>query len=163
MSDRARLSKLSTYSAQDEGASFLGSKDFPPSLIDACKKFDPKAIFFGSAAVPDVKSSGPNEETAKRVLRDRLRGKRFLLCSGGDDKLVPYRCAEPFVQWFKQATGSWYKDESVSVDDRVYPGIGHSFSADMVTDSVQFILDAVASAGNEPSGAATDESRASKI
>jgi len=163
MSDRARLSKLSTYSAQDQGASFVGSKDFPPALVEACKKFDPKAIFFGSAAVPDVKSSGPNDGAARHTLRDRLRDKKFLLCSGGDDKLVPYRCAEPFVQWFKQATGSWYKDESVSVDDRIYPGIGHSFSADMVTDSVKFILDAVASAANGTSGPANDESRASKI
>lgn len=159
LTDRARLSKLSTFSAQDAGASFLGSKDFPPSLVEACKKFDPKAIFFGSSAVPDTKASGTSEEVARQILRDRLRGKKFLLCSGGDDKLVPYRCSEPFTRWFKQATGSWFKDENVSVDDRIYPGIGHSFSADMVTDSVQFILDAVASAGPAPN----DEPRASKI
>lgn len=163
LSDRARLSKLSTYSAQDAGASFIGSKDFPPSLVEACKKFDPKAIFFGSSAVPDVKSPGASDEASRQILRDRLRGKRFLLCSGGDDKLVPYQCSEPFLRWFKQATGSWFKDENVSVDDRIYPGIGHSFSADMVTDSVRFILDAVASADQAAYGSANDEQRASKI
>ena len=163
LSDRARLSKLSTFSAQDAGASFIGSKDFPPSLVEACKKFDPKAIFFGSAAVPDVKSPGASDEASRKILRDRLRGKRFLLCSGGDDKLVAYRCSEPFLRWFKQATGSWFKDENVSVDDRVYPGIGHSFSADMVTDSVQFILDAVASADQGAYVGTNDEQRAPKI
>jgi pimeloyl-ACP methyl ester carboxylesterase len=146
LSDRARLSKLSTYSAQDDGASFIGSKDFPPSLVDACRKSDPKAIFFGASPVPDANASAANDENVRQILRDRLRGKKFLLCSGGEDKLVPYRCSEPFLQWFTQATGSWFKEEGVSVDNRVYPGVGHSFSADMITDSVQFVVDAVASA-----------------
>ncbi|KAK4154599.1 hypothetical protein C8A00DRAFT_42669 [Chaetomidium leptoderma] len=163
LSDRARLTKLSTYSAQDEGASFLGSKDFPPSLVEACKKFDPKAIFFGSSALQDARASGIADEVAKQIMSDRLRGKKFLLCSGGEDKLVPYRCSEPFMRWFKQAAGSWFKEENVSVDDRIYPGIGHSFSADMITDSVQFIIDALASADQESSAGGGDEPRASKI
>lgn len=154
------MSKLSTFSAQDNGASFLGSKDFPGSLVEACKKADPKAIFFGTDAVPDATASGPTDGTAKHIFHDRLRGKKFLLCSGGIDKLVPYRCGEPFLQWFKQAAGSWFKDENVSVDDRIYPGIGHAFSADMVKDSVQFIIDAVGSADQ---GAESEERRGSKI
>ncbi|KAK4039457.1 hypothetical protein C8A01DRAFT_16580 [Parachaetomium inaequale] len=163
LSDRARLSKLSTYSAQDDGASFLGSKDFPPSLVNACKKSDPKAIFFGASPVPDPKASAANDENARKILSDHLRGKKFLLCSGGEDKLVPYRCSEPFLQWFKQATGSWFKEEGVSVDDRVYPGIGHSFSADMITDSVQFVIDAVGSADQGVSVDGGDGQTASKI
>ncbi|EAQ90727.1 hypothetical protein CHGG_02662 [Chaetomium globosum CBS 148.51] len=162
LADRARLSKLSTYSAQDAGASFIGSKDFPPSLVDACNKFDPKAIFFGASPVPDAGASTSNDETAGQILRARLQGKKFLLCSGGEDKLVPYRCSEPFLQWFKQAAGSWYKEEDVSVDDRVYPGVGHTFSSDMVTDSVQFVVDAVADADRRIS-VGSDEQRPSKI
>jgi dienelactone hydrolase len=156
------LSKLSTYSAQDSGASFIGSMDFPPSLVDACNKLDPKAIFFGTSPVPNAKASTANDETARQILRDRLQGKRLLLCSGGEDKLVPYRCSEPFLQWFKQAAGSWFKEEDVSVDDRVYPGVGHSFSADMVTDSVQFVVDAVSDADRRLS-VKSDEQRPSKI
>lgn len=156
------MSKLSTYSAQDAGASFIGSKDFPPSLIDACNKFDPKAIFFGASPVPDSKASTANDETARQILQTRLQGKRFLLCSGAEDKLVPYRCSEPFLQWFKHATGSSFKEEEVSVDDRVYPGIGHTFSSDMVTDSVQFVVDAVADA-DRPISVGGDEQRSSKI
>jgi pimeloyl-ACP methyl ester carboxylesterase len=163
LTDRARLSKLSTFSAQDAGASFLGSEDFPPSLVEACKKFDPKAIFFGNSPVPDARPSGATNEAARGILRDRLRGKKFLLCSGGDDKLVPYqRCSEPFIQWFKQAAGSWFKEENVSVDDRVYPGIGHAFSADMITDSVKFVMDAVMSADQGGSLGGSEEQR-SKI
>ncbi|KAH6636798.1 hypothetical protein F5144DRAFT_646342 [Chaetomium tenue] len=162
LADRARLSKLSTYSTQDAGASFIGSNDFPPSLVDACNKFDPKAIFFGASPVPDAKESTSNDETAKEILRARLQGKKFLLCSGGEDKLVPYRCSEPFLQWFKKAAGSWFKEEDVLVDDRVYPGVGHTFSSDMVTDSVQFVVDAVADADRRIS-VGGDEQRPSKI
>jgi hypothetical protein len=75
---------------------------------------------------------------------------------------VPYRCSEPFLQWFKQAAGSWFKEEEVSVDDRVYPGIGHTFSSDMITDSVQFVVDAVADADRRIS-VVGDEQRPSKI
>jgi pimeloyl-ACP methyl ester carboxylesterase len=163
LSDRARLSRLSTYSAQDAGASFLGSRDFPPSLVGACKKFDPKAIFLGTSAVPEARATGTADEAAKQILRDRLRGKKFLLCSGGDDKLVPYRCSEPFLQWFKQATATWYAEEGVSVDDRIYPGVGHEFSADMVADAVQFVLDVVGSADRAPSSSGNDEQPVSKI
>ncbi|KAK4246263.1 hypothetical protein C7999DRAFT_33306 [Corynascus novoguineensis] len=148
LSDRARLSKLSTYSAKDNGASFLGSEDFPPALVDACKKFDPKAIFFGTDPVPDVTEAAKYHSTALRIMQERLRGKRFLLCSGGEDKLVPYRCAKPFVNWFSQASQSWCKDEDIPlfVSDRVYPGVGHEFSPEMIKDSVQFVVDTVASA-----------------
>ncbi|KAL2129605.1 hypothetical protein VTI74DRAFT_7539 [Chaetomium olivicolor] len=163
LSDRARLSKLSTYSKDDGGISFLGSRDFPPSLIEACKKFDPKAIFFGTSAVPDVKEGGLLDDTWRQIIRDRVRNKKFLLCSGGDDKLVPYKCSEPFLQWFKPATRSWFREEGVSVDDRVYPGVGHSFSVDMIADSVQFVVDVVAGAGQAASPGSVDEQRASKI
>jgi hypothetical protein len=75
---------------------------------------------------------------------------------------VPYRCSEPFLQWFKQATGSWFKEEEVSVDDRVYPEIGHTFSSDMIADSVQFLVDSVADADRRIS-VGSDEQRPSKI
>jgi pimeloyl-ACP methyl ester carboxylesterase len=163
LSDRARLSKLATYSAQDSGASFLGSRDFPPSLVEACKKYDPKGILFGASTVPDVKSSGAEDEPTRKIVQKHLRGKKFLLCSGGDDKLVPYRCSEPFLKWFKQATETWFREEGVSVDDRVYPGIGHAFSKDMVADAVSFIVDAVANAERSASPSGGDEQRTSKI
>lgn len=71
-----------------------------------------------------------------------------MLCSGGADKLVPYERGKPFVDWFRSATTAWFRHGDLQVDDRVYPGIGHIFSADMVQDSIQFVLDVVSSAGN---------------
>ncbi|KAK4138013.1 hypothetical protein BT67DRAFT_128232 [Trichocladium antarcticum] len=162
LSDRARLSGLPTYSAQDDGASFLGSRDFPPSLVKACEKSDPKAIFFGAGPIQDATAATPSDG-ARDVVHERLRGKKFLLCSGADDKLVPYRCAEPFLKWFQHATESWLKEENVSIDNRVYPGIGHSFSAEMITDSVQFVVDVVASADQQASPTTSGEQGPSKI
>ncbi|KAH6630863.1 hypothetical protein B0J18DRAFT_114433 [Chaetomium sp. MPI-SDFR-AT-0129] len=162
MADRARLSKLPTYSAQDAGASFLGSRDFPPSLIQASQKYDPKAIFFGIDPIPDLSSNSTpssNDETSRQrqILHTRLANKKILLCSGAIDKLVPYRFSEPFVRWFKQATGVWWPEEGVEVEDRVYEGVGHAFSAEMVRDAVQFVVGVV---GGEQLG---EERGASKI
>ncbi|KAK3373382.1 hypothetical protein B0T24DRAFT_258868 [Lasiosphaeria ovina] len=179
IADRAKKSKRATYLSAREGAgddgapSFFGSRDFPPALVESCRKADPKGILFGTSSVPDLTApplpeAADNRDALRQALHDRLRGKRFLLCSGGDDKLVPYRCSEPFLQWFKEATGSLFQDEGISVDDRVYPGIGHTFSPAMVKDSIRFVVGAVASAGRgDPAavadGAAGDEQRASKI
>ena len=145
MRDRARLSKLATYSRDDEGASFIGSRDFPPALVEACKKLDPKAMLFGSSAtVPPAGATSEGEQKRLRgVLDERVKGKRFLVCSGGDDKVVPYRCSQPFMDWFTDAARTWYADGEVYVEDRVYAGIGHSFSSEMVKDAIRFIIDVV--------------------
>lgn len=154
LSDRAKKSRLPTFSAADNGATFIGSKDFPPSLVTACLRQDPKGILFGTGEVPSEIFTKQQQE----VLHDKLYGKKFLICSGGSDKLVPYSCAEPFLGWFKEAAGSRFKEEKIEVDDRVYEGIGHQFSAEMVDDAVRFVVDAVAGAGAD-----STELRSSKI
>ncbi len=143
LADRARLSKRSAYSQSDAGASFLGSRDFPPSLVAASRKSDPKGILFGTGP---VSSSAADREQLKRILDERVRGKKFLLCSGAADKLVPYRCSQPFLDWFLDAVDGWYADGKVSVENIQYPGIGHTFSAGMVADSLRFISNVVAAA-----------------
>ena len=146
MSNRAKLSKRPAYTV-DSGASFLGSKDFPAALVDTCKRFDPKAIFFGTGSVPPPSSPLSLSEAEKRRIESivrRIRGKKFLLCSGGADKLVPYDRGKAFLDWFKDATATWLRHENVSIDDRVYPGIGHKFdNAGMFRDAQEFILDVV--------------------
>ncbi|KAK0735556.1 hypothetical protein B0T21DRAFT_289833 [Apiosordaria backusii] len=154
LSDRARLSKLNTYSPQDNGASFLGSRDFPPSLINACKNYDPKAILFGPHPVPEQQTHSRQELIRQTILYERLQGKKLLVCSGGVDKLVPPRCSDPFMNWLKQAavtppSPSFDKEQRFWVDDRVYPGIGHEFSAEMVKDAVQFVVGVVMGAGED--------------
>ncbi|KAI1156949.1 hypothetical protein F4825DRAFT_446030 [Nemania diffusa] len=69
--DRARLSKLQTFTV-DGGASFIGSKDFPKALIGACKKFDPKAILFGTGEV-STQPSTSEQEKLRTILDSRIR------------------------------------------------------------------------------------------
>ncbi len=102
MADRARLSKRDTYG--DGAASFLGSADFAPSLVQACRRLDPRAILFATDEPrwPDPAGSGW-QAAMQQMLRARVAGKRVLACSGADDKLVPYRCSEPFLNFLGRA------------------------------------------------------------
>jgi hypothetical protein len=164
MRDRARLSKLATYSAEDDGASFAGSKDFPPALVEACKKLDPKGILFGTSAVPAPgTTSEAEQERLRTILDEKVKGKKFLVCSGGDDKLVPYRCSQPFMDWFKDAAKTWYADGNVYVEDNVYAGIGHSFSSEMVQDAIRFVLDVVGDEDTVERASSEGDHKASKI
>jgi hypothetical protein len=143
MSDRARLSKLDTY-AKSGGVNFLGSVDFPNALISSCKKGDPKAMLFGTAEVNIDPSEG--EQTRLRgILDTKLKGKNIFVCSGGDDKLVPYHCSEPFLTFLKRAASSWYRDGNVHIEDNVYAGVGHAYSEDMAKDITRFVSDLLAS------------------
>ncbi|KAI1133314.1 hypothetical protein F5Y10DRAFT_260193 [Nemania abortiva] len=105
MQDRARLSKLQTFTV-DGGVSFLGSRDFPKALIGACKKYDPKAILFGTGEI-STQPSASEQDGLRTILDARIRGKRFQVLSGGADKLVPYNAGRQFLEFFKNATGGW--------------------------------------------------------
>lgn len=153
LSDRARLSKLSTFSTEDNGASFLGSKDFPPDLVKACEKYDPRGLVFGPRKTPSWPLPAEQEVEAKRLLTSRLRGKRLLNCSGREDKLVSYHCSEPFVKFLKGAQKQW-PELNICFDDRTYAGAGHEFSPEMVVDAVRFIVETAAAETARQSGEA---------
>ncbi|GAP84595.2 putative N -aminopropylagmatine ureohydrolase [Rosellinia necatrix] len=141
--DRARLSKLQTFTV-DKGASFMGSKDFPTALIEACRKYDPKAILFGTG---DITTEPPalEQDKLRAILDAKIRGKRFQVLSGGADKLVPYNASRPFLEFFKNATSGWYKGGKIYVEDNVYSGVGHEFNTEMRHDAIRFVLDTVRS------------------
>ncbi|KAI0179535.1 Alpha/Beta hydrolase protein [Hypoxylon sp. FL1284] len=143
LGDRARLSKLKTFTTQDEGAPFFGSKDFPEILIEACKKYDPKGILFGTGDISEPPSTAADQERLRPILDSRIARKRFQVLSGGADKLVPYRASEAFMNFLKESVATWYKDGGSYVEDNVYPGIGHEFSTSMRNDAVRFVLDSV--------------------
>lgn len=143
LEDRARLSKLETFTTQDNGASFFGSKDFPEALINACKKYDPKGILFGTGSISSPPISAADQERLRPILDSRIAGKRFQVISGGADKLVPYRTSEPFLNFFKESVATWYEDGGCYVEDNVYPGLGHTFIGRMRSDAVRFVLDSV--------------------
>ncbi|KAG8169497.1 hypothetical protein KVR01_000242 [Diaporthe batatas] len=148
MKDRARLSKLPTYDRSAAGAGFLGSRDFPPGLVAQCARFDPKGILFGAGEVAEAPDAA-EQARLRPILDARVRGKKLLMCTGGDDKLVPWRCSEPFTRFFTGAADGWYKDSGLVADNRVYAGVGHECSPGMVVDAVRFVCDVVKSARTE--------------
>lgn len=142
MSDRARRSKLDTWDPEDEGKSFLGSRHFPRDLVGLCHRVDPKGILVGTNHIPKSPGEKKKGELAA-ILDSRVKGKKFLLCSGADDKLVPYRASRKFNEFFVDAAQGWYKEGNVAVENKVYEGVGHEFSAEMVRDALRFFVDAL--------------------
>ncbi|OBT60914.1 hypothetical protein VE03_10822 [Pseudogymnoascus sp. 23342-1-I1] len=143
MTDRARLSKRKAY-IQDSGASFLGSPDFPPPLLSAVQKWDPRGLLFGTHEIPcdSPTLESPHEQARLReILESRVKGKSVLVCSGKADKLVPYKASEPFLEWLKVATarGGWWEG-GMGVRDLVYEGAGHEFTPAMVDDAAEFVV-----------------------
>ncbi|KAG6120214.1 hypothetical protein E4U13_006835 [Claviceps humidiphila] len=84
MTERHKESPLPTPSP------FLGSLYFPSDLVAKIQQVDPKAMLFGATAAPPPSPPLPASEQAR--LRDLLdaevRGKKVLVCSGGDDEYI---------------------------------------------------------------------------
>jgi pimeloyl-ACP methyl ester carboxylesterase len=152
MADRARLSKRKTW-LEGQGREFLGSRDWPASLMAEVERRDPAGVVTGVLA----RGSRPGEESwEKKMSADEMRrlrpemekwfgGKRVLLLSGGADKLVSYKFSEPFVTWLKSAVAKdgWFADGDVYLKDVVYEGIGHEVPPEMVQEMLPFINDSM--------------------
>ncbi|KAG5944629.1 hypothetical protein E4U59_007052 [Claviceps monticola] len=138
MTERHKESPLPTPSP------FLGSVYFPSDLVTEIQRVEPKARLFGATAAPPP--SPPLSASEQARLRDlldaKVRGKKILVCSGGDDKLVPYARSAPLLAVLKDAVrpGGWYENGGFVLEDKVYEGVGHKFSEDMVRDSVKFLV-----------------------
>jgi len=139
MTNRARLSKLETYTSSN-GTNFLGSRDFPVALVESIKKWDPRGLLFELKEI-EVEPSPDEQARLRKILDSKIKGKSLLVCSGGADKLVPYRCSAPFMDFLKKATKGWYSDGNVYVEDNVYDGIGHAYSDGMAQDADRFLGD----------------------
>ena len=161
MSDRARLSKLTTWtSSTPPGSSFLGSKDFPTALIEAVEKYDPAGLLLGDvkSRSSDIYARSPTPLERRALiplLKSTLQNKRILNLAGGADKLVPYKCSEPFLHWLKTATAptGFFKDGNVVLEDIVFDGVGHEMSAGMVKEVHRFVcqtLDRASSSSSRP-------------
>ncbi|KAL8868198.1 MAG: hypothetical protein Q9174_005147 [Haloplaca sp. 1 TL-2023] len=156
MSDRARLSKLLTWTESNPaGACFLGSKDFPLGLAKAVELYDPAGMMLKSRSSLDELDYGtPSAEELTRLLplmKRSLEGKRILNLSGGEDKLVPHRCSQPFIQWLKSAIApnGWFANGAY-LEDVVLDGVGHQMSPDMVTKAISFVTETVNGTVNTP-------------
>ena len=101
------------------------SVHFPATLMKAVERYDPAQI---------------GVEEAGR----RLKGKRVLCLSGGADKLVPYECSKEFIEALANVTG-------VDVVSRVFDGVGHECTPEMIDQLAHWVRDVVES-GHKRSG-----------
>lgn len=153
MTDRARLSKLSTYLQPSDapGSQFLGSRHFPSSLLEVVRKRDPAAFLTGG--IPDSLPRDEYNLQSIETINRYLGGKRILCMSGATDKLVPYRLTEPFMTWLKNhaATGSAVvgmgdgpiKKADLWVEDSVYQDAAHDFTEAMMEEALEFMHQSV--------------------
>ncbi|RDW91290.1 hypothetical protein BP5796_02455 [Coleophoma crateriformis] len=148
MNDRAQRSKVDLKKDSQNADEFLGSTFFPNALVESMKKNDPRGIVFGTSDIitSPTPDTSPSQAQIRAIFDQRIRNKKILICSGGADRLVPYRSAEQFLNFFKKATAGdgWYKDGNVYVEDNVYEGIGHAYSEEMVKDTTRFLSDILA-------------------
>lgn len=158
MSDRARLSKLQTWTeSTPPGSKFLGSKDFPNSLLETVKRWDPAGFLLsqlepaGDSHLKTDTMPEPSEREKERlrpILGRCLGGKKILNLSGGADKLVPHRCGKSFLTWFGNAIapGGWFTDGGIFFEDIIFDGVGHEASPKMMEQAIRFIGETLASA-----------------
>ncbi|CAI7576070.1 unnamed protein product [Penicillium glandicola] len=164
MADRARLSKLPSWTKSDPpGAEVLGSEALPTSFLETVNRYDPagmmlKHVDCGPSTGPLREGPLPQaSESEQQVLRPlltrALAGKRILNLAGGKDKLVPYHRGELFLNWFKQTVSSdgWFGDGAVSFEDIIDRAAGHEVTAKMVDEAVRFISETLA-AGSDQAG-----------
>ncbi|KAJ4326224.1 hypothetical protein N0V94_000171 [Neodidymelliopsis sp. IMI 364377] len=147
MTDRARLSKLETYTqSSPPGSEFLGSKDFPQALQDAIAQYDPAGLLLPGHFNPAGDDRAVDRAALDRfkiLARERLGGKYILNLSGRDDKLVPYAAGEPFLNVFKQVL----KEEpglDITFEDILYDGVGHAFPKAMADKATDWFCDILA-------------------
>lgn len=156
MTDRAIRGKLaSCTSTNPPGRDFLGSKDFPPSLLEAVRQRDPAGILLGELDDPSAHTREPTEGEKARlrpILKGKLAGKKLLVLSGGRDRLVPYSMSSPLLEWLKTAfdkDGGWFNDCGTDLIDIVDPEARHEFSSLMRGETESWLCDVMAGKTNE--------------
>lgn len=148
MRHRAAKSKLETWIlSEPPGATFLGSKDFPSGLLKAVREWDPVGYLIGcleqEPGVDRFGSFAPEEiEILRPLLKYSLGGKQILNLAGAADKMVPYSCSMPFMEFLKDVTSKgsgWFSNEGLEIHNHVYDGVGHEMTQEMVHEAVKFI------------------------
>jgi pimeloyl-ACP methyl ester carboxylesterase len=172
LSDRARLSKRESWvTTNPPGSRFLGSADFPTSLLETVRRYDPAGLVLAhmrlsakDVPLKQVHLPDPSEQEIQelRMLLSRtIGGKRILNISGGVDKLVPYACGEPFLTWLKKAIvpGGWFSDGGMYFEDLIFNHAAHELNAGMVDEVIRFVGESL----TVPQGSKTSVMREAKI
>lgn len=166
MTDRAIRSKVPTAVNSDPpGRYFLGSKDFPPPLLEAIEKFDPAGILLGELdlVTGDDHLHPPSQPEKKRlrpIMTERLAGKKIICLSGAKDKLVPYAQGQPFITWLRKAAdkdNGWFNDQGLEIEDIVDENGRHEFSAPMRKEAERWLCDYLARDNDESPLARTNK------
>ena len=153
MTDRARLTKLDSYQqSSHHGDTFLGSKHFPRTLVTAVERHDPASMTLVAGPLDstarDFFAREPNQverENLRPFMYKTLKGKRLLNMSGGKDKLVPYRCSQPYVTWLENSMSSsgWLSDCGFTMENMIFDEVGHNMTADMAKNLNHFLVEAL--------------------
>ena len=150
ITDRARLTKLASYvQSTPPGTSFIGSKDFPLPLVEAIEAYDPASRILNTAAPTDGRdffNREPNnceKESLRPFMQQAFQGKSLLNLSGGDDKLVPYRCSNTFLRWLERAVGpsGYFPECDLIMKDIVFEHVGHAMTPDMARAVDHFVIE----------------------
>lgn len=133
MRHRAAKSKLQTWTGTSPpGASFIGSRDFPTSLLEVVQQSDPAALLMGHTT-PSVEG----DLGQLNLTQQKLGGKRILNLSGGADKLVPHSCTQQFFNFLQRKT---VEGLELELKDMVFAEVGHEMSSGMFKEALRFIL-----------------------
>ncbi|KAK3678882.1 hypothetical protein LTR78_001335 [Recurvomyces mirabilis] len=153
MTDRAIRSKLpSCVSSDPPGKDFLGSSDFPPSLLAAIDERDPAGILLGELDTVTADDhlhppSRAEQERLRAILLQRLAGKKILALGGGQDRLVPPACGEPLLNWLRQAIcpqNGWAGNLGIEVDVIIDQKARHEFSKKMRIEAERWFCELLA-------------------
>ena len=140
-SDRARLTKLETA-----GARFVGSKDFPETLLEAVRSYDPTGQLIGIDSRRRERfirePISDERATITPIMYKSFFGKKVLNMAGKEDRLVPYIYSEPFLSWLKKAVAptGFFNDGNFQIEDLVFDNVGHELSPEMAKRLDNFLV-----------------------
>ncbi|KKA25753.1 hypothetical protein T310_0231 [Rasamsonia emersonii CBS 393.64] len=141
LADRARLSKLSSWTNSDPQAATLLLSHTQIAAKDAALKEGP---------LPDP--SEQDKERLRPLLTRTLAGKWILNISGGADKLVPYYRSEPILTWLKKAIapGGWFADGGIHFEDLIFEKAGHELTGAMMDEVIRFVAESLSAPDDVP-------------
>lgn len=118
----------------------------PNALRQVCLTYDPKTILFDHMVIPTLPLSLNEQNRLSPILDRHIRGKKLLVCTGAKDSLVPLQVSQPLLNVLKDAVAEtgWYSKSSMVIEERIYYGLGHEISDEMVQDVVDWVMKTVA-------------------
>ncbi|RMD40984.1 hypothetical protein DV735_g4151, partial [Chaetothyriales sp. CBS 134920] len=114
----------------------IGCPDYERLMTDRARLSKRKSWLDGNGARFVGSADFPASLAANPVMARHFANKRILCLSGGADRLVPYKLAEPFMTWLKAVSakgsgGGFFQHGGLFLHDVVLPGVGHDVPPQM--------------------------------